>query len=125
LAKEVLNLISEKSFFIENMSGKIKLGPNQMPEIYNLLPPICEKLGIDEPELYLELNRNPNAYTFGDSMVAIVLTSGLLETFSSEEIQVIIAHECGHILCHHTLYKTIARMILLNGNYFLNGVIIL
>ena len=80
LVKEFMNLIGEKTFMIDNMSGKIKLGPNQMPDIYNLLPPICDKLGIDVPDLYLELNRNPNAYTFGDTEVAIVLTSGLLET---------------------------------------------
>ena len=123
LTKEFMALIQEKSFLIENMSGKIKLSPNQMPEIYNLLPPICDKLGIDVPELYLELNRNPNAYTFGDTDVAIVLTSGLIETLTKEEIQVVIAHECGHILCHHTLYKTMARMITNIGSYFLNGVI--
>ena len=123
LAKEFMNLIGEKTFMIDNMSGKIKLGPNQMPDIYNLLPPICDKLGIDVPDLYLELNRNPNAYTFGDTEVAIVLTSGLLETLTTQEIQVVIAHECGHILCHHTLYKTMARMIMVGGSYFLNGVI--
>lgn len=123
LVKEFMNLIGEKTFMIENMSGKIKLGPNQMPDIYNLLPPICDKLGIDVPDLYLELNRNPNAYTFGDTEVAIVLTSGLLETLSTQEIQVVIAHECGHILCHHTLYKTMARMILDGGSYFLNGIV--
>ena len=121
MVKGFMNVIGEKSFLIEHMSGNIKLGPNQMPDIYNLLPPICEKLGIDTPELYLELNRTPNAYTFGDTEVAIVLTSGLLETLSIEEIQVVIAHECGHILCHHTLYKTMARMIMVTGGYFLNG----
>lgn len=123
LVKEFMNIVGEKTFLIENMSGKIKLGKNQMPEIYNLLIPICEKLGIDIPELYLELDRNPNAYTFGDTEVAIVLTSGLIETLSKEEIQVVIAHECGHILCHHTLYKTMARLIMQTGSYFLNGII--
>ena len=53
-----------------------------MPDIYNLVPPRCDKLGIDVPDLYLELNRDPNAYTFGDTEVAIVLTSGLLEICS-------------------------------------------
>lgn len=123
LTKEYISMISEKGFLIQNMSGNIKLGHNQLPEIYNLLPPICDKLGIDIPELYLELNRNPNAYTFGDSEVVIVLTSGLIETCSIPEIQVVIAHERGHILCHHTLYKTMARTIMQFGVGLFNGLI--
>ena len=123
LTKEYISIISEKRILIQNMSGGIKLGYNQLPEIYNLLPPICDKLGIDIPELYLELNRNPNAYTVGDSEVVIVLTSGLIETCSIPEIQVVIAHECGHILCHHVLYKTMAKTIMQFGIGLFNGLI--
>lgn len=123
LAKEFMSVVGERQFYIENMSGKVRLGHNQMPDIYNLLPPICEKIGIDVPELYLENDRNVNAYTFGDTEVAIVLTSGLIETLTKEEIQVVIAHECGHILCHHTLYKTMARFLYRVGSYFMTGII--
>lgn len=123
LAKEFMNIIAEREYHIRHMSGAIKLGVNQMPEIYNLLPPICEKLGIDVPELYVGLEREPNAYTIGDTEPAIFLTSGLIETFTKEEIQVVIAHECGHILCHHTLYKSMARMLLQTGNSILKGTV--
>lgn len=77
-----------------------------MPEIYNMLSPICEKLGIDIPEIYLELDVVPNAYTYGDTKPFIVITSGLLETMPMELLPTVIAHECGHIACHHTLYTT-------------------
>ena len=123
LAKEFMNIWHEKQYFIKNMSGNIKLGPNQMPEIYELLPPICEKLGIDIPELYVTLDREVNAYTLGDTEIVIVLTSGLIETLSKEEIQVVIAHECGHILCHHTLYKTMINMLIDTGNIILGEAI--
>ena len=49
----------EKCFFMMNMSGNIRLSNKQMPEIYNLLLPICKKLGIKVPELYLELIEIP------------------------------------------------------------------
>ena len=42
----------EKTAKIEFLSSAVRLGKDQMPEIYNLLPPICEKLGIEVPELY-------------------------------------------------------------------------
>lgn len=81
-----------------------------------MLPPICEKLGIDVPELYLQLNVNPNAYTYGDTEPFIVITSGLLETVPDELIPTILAHECGHIACHHTLYTTMGNLILNGAN---------
>ena len=37
----------EKAAKIDLLSTAIRLGENQMPEVYGLLPPICEQLGID------------------------------------------------------------------------------
>ena len=44
---------------IGNMSDLIRLNENQMPEVYEVLPPICEKLGIDVPELYYQKKQVP------------------------------------------------------------------
>jgi hypothetical protein len=79
-----------------------------------MLPPICEKLGIDIPDLYLQLDRDPNAFTYGDTKPFITITSGLLETVPEELIPTVLAHECGHIACRHTLFTTMGSL-LLNG----------
>ena len=79
-----------------------------------MLPPICDKLGIDVPELYMKLDVQPNAYTYGDTNPFIVMTSGLIETVPERLIPTVLAHECGHIACHHVLYRTMGTMIL-NG----------
>lgn len=111
--KKLMNLVAEKMFQIEATSSFLKLGPSQMPEMYNVLVKVCKKLEIDPiPELYLQLDREPNAYTLGDTDVFIVLHSGLLETMTLEEIETVIAHECGHIVCRHVLYHTIGRYLL-------------
>lgn len=114
LLKAFMKVWSEKQFALQNMSSNLRLGENQLPKYYNMLPPICEKLGIPVPELYLEHNVNPNAYTSGDTNPFIVITSGLIETLPDELIPTVLAHECGHIACHHVLYQTMGRM-LLNG----------
>lgn len=44
--------VDEKAAKIDFLSSAIRLSENQFPEIYNLLPPICKKLGIVVPELY-------------------------------------------------------------------------
>jgi len=122
--KAFMKIMNEKMMHGVNMASKIRLGPDQLPEIYNLLPPICEKLGIAEPELYLEMNPAPNAYTSGDTYVFITVTSGLLEYMEEDEIRAVLAHECGHIACHHVLYHTMGNMILNGGADLLNlGVI--
>ena len=108
---------------IENTSSFLKLGPNQMPEIYNLLVKVCKKLCIPVPDLFLALDRDPNAYTSGDTDIFIVVTSGLLETMTLEQIETILAHECGHIICHHTLYHTMARWIMVGAEFFATNLI--
>ena len=87
------------------MASAIRLSPNQLPKLYNRLPPICKKLGIEQPEFYLSMDPNPNAWTFGDTKIFITITSGLVDMMTEEELDAVIAHECGHILCHHVLYQ--------------------
>lgn len=112
LVKKVLSLGLEQLQYGINMASSIRLSPTQLPELYNRLPPICEKLGIEEPEFYLQMDPRPDAWTFGDTKVFITITSGLVDMLTSEELDAVIAHECGHILCHHVLYHTIAHYIL-------------
>ena len=111
LIKKVLAIGLENLQYGINMASTIRLSERQLPEIYRHLPPICEWLGIPVPELYLKMDPNPNAWTYGDTRIYITLTSGLLETMDDEELDAVIAHECGHILCRHVLYHTVAQWI--------------
>ena len=112
LVKKVMALGFEQLQYGLNMATAIRLSPTQLPKLYNHLPPICEKLGIPEPEFYLQMDPAPNAGTFGDTKIYITITSGLVELLNDEELDAVIAHECGHILCRHVLYHSIARYIL-------------
>lgn len=95
----------------ENVTTNIRLSETQMPEIYNRLPPICKRLGIPVPELYLQMTPIANAWTSGHKRVFIVLTFGLIKRVKGEELDAILAHECGHILCQHVLYQTLANAV--------------
>ena len=103
----------EKVAKIKFMSSAIRLNENQMPEIYQLLPPICEKLGIDVPELYYIRNKMMNAATAGVTAPYIYVTSELVKKLSPEQISGVLAHECGHIACKHNLYHQMAYQILM------------
>ena len=110
--KAFMKVWSEKQMRIVNMSTNLRISEKQMSKYYYMLVPICARLGIPVPELYLELDVNANAYTAGDTEPFIVMTSGLLETVPEELIPTVLAHECGHIVCHHCLYMTMGRFIL-------------
>lgn len=85
-----------------NMASSIRLSPTQLPELYNHLPPICKKLGIEEPEFYLEMNPVPNAWTFGDTRIFITVTSGLVEMMDNEELDAIGNHGTSTGYCDST-----------------------
>ena len=110
--KGFLALGMEKLQYGLNVASTVRLSENQLPEIYRHLPPICEKLGIEEPEFYLKMDPMPNAWTFGDTRIFITVTSGLLQMMDDEELDAILAHECGHIMCRHVLYHSVASYIL-------------
>ncbi len=106
---------NEVAASLDNMSESIRLGENQLPEIYTLLPPICEKLGIDVPELYYQKSKEMNAWTFGTVKPYIMITSKLVDNLTPTQISSVIAHECGHIACKHSLYHSMA-------NYLIDGI---
>ena len=112
--KAYMKSFNEKLFYIQNMSTNIHIDDNQLKKYHDMLIPICEKLSIEVPDLFLQLSPYPNAYTSGDSKPFIVITSGLIENIPEKLIPTVLAHECGHIVCQHVLYRTMGQMIL-NG----------
>ena len=111
VVKAFMNIGAEQLQTGLNLATKVKLSLKQLPHLYNILPPICEKLGIEEPDFYLQMSPIPNAEAFGDTQTAITITSGLVEMMTEDELRAVVAHECGHIACHHMLYHTIAVLI--------------
>ncbi len=115
LTKKFMENVTEDMFRGMNMASKIKLGPTQLPEIHAILRETCETLQIPEPELYLEMDPLPNAYTYGDTKPFVVVNSGIIDLLTPEELKAVVAHECGHILCRHVLYHTLASLLVSAG----------
>ena len=107
---------NEKVYKIKYLNDAIRLSEKQMPEVYNQLPPVCEKLGIPIPELYyVNDNKTMNAATIGTVNPVMYVTSGLVNKMPKELLSSVFAHECGHIACKHSLYHSIA-------GYLINGI---
>ncbi|KOV85027.1 M48 family metallopeptidase [Nocardia sp. NRRL S-836] len=105
------------------LSNGVRLGPRQLPEIYRMLPPICDALGIEPPELYLMEGAQPNAFAVGIERPMLVLYSRLLDSLDEDEIRAVIAHECGHIAFDHSLYRQIGDLVAHGGVSILPNVL--
>lgn len=118
--KAFMKAFNEREQVIANLSSSVLITDKQLPHYHDLLVPICKKLGIKEPLLFLCESAEPNAWTYGDTRVCITMTTALIEHMNDEEVQVVLAHECGHIFCRHVLYHTMGTMLIEGGDVFLD-----
>lgn len=116
MCSKVLSVLNEPQRNIIDMSSKIHVTEYQVPKVFYMVQSICNKIGIEMPNIYLELNREPNAYTYGTEQISITINSGLLECLEDDELYAVLAHECGHIACRHVLYHTIGNFLLYGGS---------
>ncbi|MEW6557479.1 MAG: M48 family metallopeptidase [Elusimicrobiota bacterium] len=111
VTQKIFELGLERVYYIENMADNLKITPLQYPKIYKMLQQGCEILDISEPELYIDMNPEPNAYTYGVNKPFIVITSGLVELLEDDELLAVIGHELGHIKCQHVLYQSVLQIL--------------
>ena len=93
----------EQVFRGENLGMMVKVNVNNYPSLYAAFRAVVNRVDIAEPELYIYNDPVMNAYTYGETKTFIVLSSSLVERLTIKEVRCVIAHECGHILCRHTL----------------------
>src|SRR4030042_5104304 len=120
-ALKPLNMIAKSIFAKWNMprlqtvllSQGIKVSDKQAKPIYNICRDCSEILSIEVPDIFIIQNPVLNAETYGDgkSNNFILLTSGLIDSISVDELYSVIGHEMGHIKSGHAFYHTVAIWI--------------
>src|SRR5712691_3963345 len=113
IVRKFIELFPERVAYIQNVAQTVRVTKTQCPELYAQLQEACAILDMRLPELYVAHNPLPNAWTSGHDHPYIVVTSGLLDLMSEDEILAVIAHELGHIKSGHVLYRTMALGITL------------
>src|SRR5215208_1941712 len=96
------------------LAGSVKLGSEQLPEVWAAHRAAIARLDIDEvPDLYLTQFPVTNAAAIGAGRPMVMLNSRTVEVLDGEELRTVLGHEAGHILSEHVMYRT-ALMILLS-----------
>src|SRR5919109_637929 len=95
------------------LAGSVRLGSEQLPEAWASHRAACARLDLaDVPDLYLTQFPIANAAAIGSDRPMVLVNSRTIELLDEEELRTVLAHEAGHVLSDHVLYRT-ALMILL------------
>lgn len=109
--------LAEAAAQLENLSSSVLVGPKQMASIYKSLTDACLILDMEQPEVYIKQNPQPNAYTLAirGRKPFIVLHSSIVELLTEAELQAVIAHELGHLKCEHSVWITTLNLLIIGA----------
>jgi len=88
--------------------------PNELnPEFAKFLSDACAAEKIPVPKFGIIEDGNPNAFTFGHTPkdARVVVTRGLIDMLSEQELEAVVGHELGHIKHWDFVVMTIASLV--------------
>jgi Zn-dependent protease with chaperone function len=113
--RKVLALLGgERGVRLLFQGNAIRIGPTQFPRLWHLHTEVTTTFDwSDVPELYVSQTPFFNAGAYGIDKPFIVIHSAAVELLDDDELRVLLAHELGHVLSGHALYRTIAAILAL------------
>lgn len=89
------------------------LKKEEAPWIYETVERLCKQTKTPMPKIFIANIGAPNAFVFGRTpgSANLVITRGLLNALSREEVEAVIAHEIGHINHKDMVVMTLASAV--------------
>jgi Zn-dependent protease with chaperone function len=99
--------------WIESTFNAIRLGPRQLPDVWNQAVLAARILGLPKmPDLYISGDQMWNTYTYGtENSSFIVLGTSHIINFAGDELLFVLAREMGHCRAGHALWNTVLRFV--------------
>ena len=98
------------------LANAVLVGPNQRPGLHELYEEVLRTMDCPtHPQLYVTQTPEANAGAIGFNEPFIVVNSGALALLNREEQRFVLAHEVGHVMSGHVVYRTLAAILLLVG----------
>ncbi len=95
---------------ILKMSGSKEADRKQYPGLYEVVGGLAVANQIPIPKVYIVQDPNPNAFATGRNKksASISVTTGLLNTMNTQELEGVLAHEISHIYDNDIRYMMVA-----------------
>ncbi|OBK24035.1 Zn-dependent protease [Mycobacterium asiaticum] len=107
ILKLMSGMLRERQHRLLYLASSARVGPRQFADLDALLDECVDVLDAPEkPELFVTQSPIANAYTIGMDRPFIVITSGLYDLMTHEEMRFVVGHELGHALSGHAVYRT-------------------
>ena len=120
VVKVLSGLINERAVRLLHLGSAIRVDERQFPSLQRALSDAASTLDAPViPELYVQAEPHFNAMTVGLDRPIIVINSGVVDLLDEEELRWILAHELGHAMSGHAVYRTILlRLMNLSGVFY-------
>jgi Zn-dependent protease with chaperone function len=113
VVRRLIELGYERAIRRGVLGSAVRLGDDQLPQVWTAHVRAYATLDLEPtPELYLTQFPIANAMTIGAGSPIVVVNSELVRLLDPEMQRAVFAHEAGHVLSDHVLYRT-ALVILL------------
>lgn len=118
-----LYLFSEKLVLL--MSGAKPIDELLHGNLLTIVKEVCLRLYVSKPKLYIIQESQANIFAIGrgPGHASLVLTQGIINLLSKEELAVVIAHELTHVKTHDILINmmvaSLASVVLFPANIIL------
>jgi len=113
LLKMLFGGTMERSIRLLHISCCVKVTQAQFHRVKVLLDRVIDVMDWPTtPDVFIANNPFFNAGAIGVRAPFIVLNSSVLKALSDDELYCVLAHEAGHIMCGHSIYKTVLWVLL-------------
>jgi hypothetical protein len=89
------------------MGNAVRIGANQVPDVWGRYLQCTSILDLESvPDLYMINDPTVNAMAIGAKTPLVVVNSSLIGSYSTDDVQTVLAHEVAHVLSEHYYYTT-------------------
>ncbi|WP_081913220.1 M48 family metallopeptidase [Glycomyces sp. NRRL B-16210] len=111
--RKLSGILSERAIRLSFLGSAIRVDRHQYKRVHDAYLSVGAVLDAsDLPELYITRNPDLGGMCVGIDKPIIVINSGSLELLDEAELRFLLAHELGHALSGHGLYRTMLMVLL-------------
>jgi Zn-dependent protease with chaperone function len=113
VVRKLSELGYERAFRGGLMASAVRLGEDQYPQAYKDHVASYARLDLEPvPPLFVTQVPWTNAAAVGAGKPFVIVNSATLAIMDEQELRTVLAHEAGHVLAEHVMYRTALIMLL-------------
>lgn len=113
IVKFVFGMTSERAIRLLHVASAARVTGEQYPKVFRMLERIVDVFDWPyRPDVFVAQSPFFNAGVYGVDQPFIVLNSSIAQRLDERELECVLAHEMGHVMSGHAVYKTLLWMLL-------------